>query len=104
MDDLEGSLPITVYRLIQESLTNISKHAEASNVSIKICRKNGDEVTPDTLLITIEDNGKGILHEHPAEGFGISGMRERVISEGGQFTLNEGVSGGLCIQAQLQVY
>lgn len=73
--DLPGSLATTVFRIVQEALTNVVRHAEASEVSVSI-----DE-TEDGIRLVIEDDGKGFNVAAGAPGgkktFGVLGMRER---------------------------
>ncbi len=72
----------TLYRLLQELLNNICKHAEASEVTI-ILRQQGE-----VLHLEVSDNGVGIASGKMA-GFGIQGMRERVSALGGDLTLEK---------------
>ena len=80
-----GSVPKpvakTIYRTIQEALTNIFKYAEATEVTIKL------RTTINELSLTIEDNGKGFDPKQKRSGFGLRGMQERIISVNGQFKL-----------------
>jgi signal transduction histidine kinase len=74
---LPNELNFTLYRLVQESLTNISKHAAATEVSIEI------EQIGTEIQAIVSDNGKGFdLHDNPS-GFGLQGMRERTLALGG---------------------
>src|SRR4051794_38842734 len=61
-----------VYRLVQEALTNVTKHARASGAAVEVGRENG------RLVVTIADDGVGFDLAQPAAGFGLAGMRERV--------------------------
>jgi len=70
----------TLYRLLQELLNNVSKHADASEVTILLCQRH------DQLHLEVRDNGSGMGSQQPA-GFGIQGMRERVSALGGDLTL-----------------
>ncbi len=72
---LDPELESTVYRLVQESLTNVVKHADATQARIKI------EETEGRLTIAVEDNGHG-FEGTPNGGFGVVGMRERVALRG----------------------
>ncbi len=74
------TLIFTLYRLLQELLNNISKHADASEVSILLCQRGA------LLHLEVRDNGTGI-HPQQLPGFGIQGMRERVSALGGELTL-----------------
>ena len=79
---LDHVLEITIYRLCQESLTNIIKYAQASRVSIVV-------VIADQITLTIIDDGVGFDRNKIADsGFGIRGMQERVSMLGGEFSLH----------------
>jgi len=80
---LPGALETAIYRVVQEALHNVAKHANASSVVIEMFR-DGDRV-----LLTIEDDGIGITPT-PNPGrqtFGVSGMRERISTLGGKMTI-----------------
>jgi signal transduction histidine kinase len=85
-------LPLQVgyqlYCVAQEALTNIQKHAAASQVDIKGAEIDGD------IYLTIEDNGKGFDYQAVHTGFGLQNMRDRVLSLGGQFEIQSGQRGG----------
>ena len=95
--DINDSILIVIYRLIQESLTNVSRHAQAQNVLIKLSR------TRDHILLTIIDDGKGydITEEH--DGFGLVGMRERVEELDGRFNLQSRTDEGVSINVALPI-
>ncbi len=71
----------TIYRIVQEALTNISKYAEASEVRIEIYHR------PTELELRIIDNGQGFILTNNVSGFGLQGMRERVLSLHGRFAI-----------------
>jgi signal transduction histidine kinase len=77
-----------LYCIVQESLTNIQKHAQASRVSIE-----GSIVTGGTIL-KICDNGKGFKIDRPHPGFGLRNMKERVQCLGGNFDLSSEIDRG----------
>ncbi|MBA2348864.1 MAG: GAF domain-containing sensor histidine kinase [Solirubrobacterales bacterium] len=77
----------TVYRLVQEALTNIGKHANASAVHVEVTASAGD------VAVEVRDNGTGFDAEQATEGFGLAGMRERVYLAGGTFALDSGPDG-----------
>ena len=89
---------LVAYRVIQESLTNVVRHADARNVWTVL------EVKDDQLHITVEDDGQGRIDgpfpSHPA-GFGLRGMAERVHAAGGLLTLGERPGGGFAVSAVL---
>ena len=94
---------ITIYRVIQEALTNVGKHAGASNVSISI-RPQGEKVT-----FSVEDDGKGFDTMEPAQravserGVGLTTMSERVRMMGGVFGLWSRAGEGTSITFSLPV-
>jgi signal transduction histidine kinase len=78
---LDRELESGVYRLVQEALTNVAKHAEAETVWIDVVRENA------SISIVVRDDGVGFdMDERPA-GFGLVGMRERVALAGGSLTI-----------------
>lgn len=84
--NLSKSLPTevttTLYRIIQESLTNICKYALATNVEIDLCH------TSSIVRLLILDNGKGFSLSEKTTGFGLQGMQERVEALKGNFNLD----------------
>ena len=81
-DDLPDSVKTCVYRVLQESLHNCEKHANATHVRVSIAR------SAESLLLEIEDNGGGFVTDSRGMSakpghFGILGMRERAITSGG---------------------
>ncbi|MBE9141399.1 sensor histidine kinase [Nodosilinea sp. LEGE 07088] len=89
---LPESLKLTVYRIVQEALTNVCKYAQATQVSIAI------QPLPDAsrLTITIQDNGVGFNPQDNTTGFGLRGIQERAKAEGGQVQLTSAPGQG-CI-------
>lgn len=88
---------ITIYRLVQECLTNISRHAEASKVEVSLLAKF-IESRPHGLQIYVHDNGKG-FNVNNAGGFGLLGMRERVEGLGGELFIDASKDNGTTIVA-----
>jgi len=79
---------ITVYRIIQEALTNISRHAEATAASVSVTIEGSARTaSEDTLVLVVSDNGRGLDLSRKGGGLGIIGMRERVESLGGRFVI-----------------
>lgn len=87
--DLGGSAALTVYRLVQESLTNIGKHAEATKIAINLQGIDGH------ATVDVFDNGKGFDAnlDYP-NSHGLSGMRHRVESAGGRFSVTSSPQAG----------
>lgn len=92
---------ITVYRAIQEALTNVAKHAQASRVAVRLCRTSGMGTAADALQLTVEDDGKGMDAGVSHHGLGLLGMRERVIALGGGFTQRSAPGQGMSIDVRL---
>jgi two-component system sensor histidine kinase UhpB len=83
---LADVLNVTLYRLVQEGLTNISKFARTSRVEIYLVRTAGDSrERSDEIVVTMTDDGPGLDLSRPRAGLGLIGMRERVESIGGEF-------------------
>lgn len=73
---------ITVFRLVQEALTNVTRHAAATQVNVQLQQENG------CLHLSVSDNGRGFTSAQPRQGFGLLGMRERVLMLGGEITID----------------
>ena len=84
-----------VYRIVQEALTNITRHSAATEVTIQLVNRE------QTLYILIKDNGKGFNPEENSTGFGIQGMRERTMVLDGQFNLVSQPGTGCLITVQI---
>ena len=104
IDGLAEDVNITVYRLVQECLTNIVKHSEASSVEIGVLLVRGDNKTEE-IQIRVSDNGKGLESWNELETLrlGVAGMRERVQGLGGTFNIQEGMGGGVTVLAKVPV-
>ncbi|MEU7472882.1 sensor histidine kinase [Streptomyces sp. NPDC044984] len=85
----------TAYRIVQESLTNVARHAAATTASVRI------DYRPDALAVRVDDDGKATLHPAPAPGLGTLGMRERVTALGGRLHTGPRSAGGFTVQAEL---
>ncbi|MBT3184126.1 MAG: sensor histidine kinase [Nitrospina sp.] len=85
---LELDKAVTVFRIFQETLTNIVRHANASKVSLSLTQESG------CLVLTIVDNGKGVSERqiNAKDSFGLIGMRERAYVWGGEIFI-KGTSG-----------
>jgi signal transduction histidine kinase len=96
LDDerLPGEVETTLYRIVQEALTNIARHADASRVSILLTRKNGG------VAAVVEDDGRG-FEPAEAEGLGLVGMRERVALAGGRLQVETAPGSGTTLVAEV---
>ncbi|MRR51170.1 MAG: PAS domain S-box protein [Rhodocyclaceae bacterium] len=88
--ELEERTSLALFRIVQEALTNIAKHAHASLVAVRLTRETGN------IVLEIRDNGRGILDSDMAKpkSFGLRGIRERIHSLGGEFSVAAGEHGG----------
>ena len=94
---LDDASSTAVFRIVQEALTNIARHADARNVTLNLYRSNSD------LLLTIQDDGRGISAEdmEKAESLGLVGMRERVWGLHGDIVISGDESPGTRIDIVL---
>lgn len=91
-----GALALALFRIMQESLTNVAKYAQAT--AVEICLQG----TPDHWALTIKDNGIGfVTHLEKREGFGLIGMRERATLLGGSFAVDSAMGRGTQIDVIL---
>ncbi|HKJ76444.1 MAG TPA: ATP-binding protein, partial [Gammaproteobacteria bacterium] len=91
----------TAYRVVQEALTNVAKHADAGSVTIRL---QGGHTTADggrALWVEVTDDGRGIDPETTVSGFGMLGMRERVHAVGGELDLESRPGEGTTVRARL---
>ncbi|HEY3509655.1 MAG TPA: sensor histidine kinase [Kribbella sp.] len=91
---LPTGLDRAAFRIVQESLTNVVRHARATSATVRI--QYGEQA----LVVQVDDNGESLTAQ-PKEGNGISGMRERATALGGTLTANRTPTGGLRIIANL---
>lgn len=86
-----------IFRLVQESLNNVAKHADATEVNVSLV---ADE--PDRLILTIQDNGRGFDHTGAnGSGFGLQQMETRVTAVGGAFRIASEPASGTSVTAVL---
>jgi two-component system sensor histidine kinase UhpB len=92
------SIDLTVYRCIQESLTNAIRHAQAKRVSVDLSPVDAER----RLALTVRDDGCGMNPGKPA-GFGIRGMQERVEGLGGRYSVESETGRGTCVHISIPV-
>ncbi len=93
---LPQAAELSAYRIIQEAITNVLKHASAARVEVLI------DYSPDALELTISDDGRG-ARSTDQSGHGLIGMRERVQMFGGDLTTGSSSLGGFTVRATLPV-
>ncbi len=91
---LDDSLATAIFRIFQESLSNVLRHSEATEVEVTLNRKD------ETLLMTVQDNGKGISSEqiNKSCSLGILGMRERALPFSGEVVICNAPKGGAAVR------
>jgi len=89
----------SVFRIVQEALTNIMRHAQATKVNVRLQRQN------DELILTIKDNGRGITKEETWNNLtlGLTGMRERAALAGGQVEISGTEGDGTLVRLQIPI-
>jgi signal transduction histidine kinase len=93
--DLAGNLATTVFRIVQEALTNVARHAEASAVTVEI------EEAAGGIRLSVTDNGKGCAAPTGKKTFGVLGMRERAAILGGTLDIDSRPGAGTRIAGWL---
>jgi signal transduction histidine kinase len=92
---IEPDTESTIYRIMQESLSNVVKHAVASQVTVSVRQ------LPRSVEIEVRDDGHGFEPGRAVEGFGITGMRERATLAGGRLSVTSGEGQPTCVSAVL---
>jgi signal transduction histidine kinase len=95
--DVPAAVDRTAYRIVQESLTNIARHAAAATASVLV------DYRPDALAIRVDDDGRATPAVAPVPGVGLLGMRERVTALGGRLRAEPRGEGGFTVDAELPV-
>ena len=90
------SLGLTVYRVVQESVTNFLKHAGPTAVAQVVI-----QFAPDAIQVRVSDDGIGVHRSPDGPGAGVRGMRERVMAMGGTFKAGPRTGGGYDVRARI---
>ncbi len=93
--DLEGALATAVFRIVQEALTNVARHASASQVEVRIDEQD------DGIRLVVHDNGQGFDVASRTSRFGLLGIRERVTMLGGRLEIDSVPGQGTRIEGWL---
>lgn len=97
LEELGEVANITLYRFVQECLTNVAKHAEAGEVRIVLRRVDGT----GEVELAVSDDGRGFEPRRATLGMGLLGLRERIEVLGGAFTLEAGTGRGVSVRGLL---
>jgi signal transduction histidine kinase len=89
---LTPELETTIYRIVQEALTNALKHAHATHVGVTVAEENGE------VVVEVRDDGAGFRPDAATRGYGLIGIRERVQLAGGRLEVDTGEQ-GTCVHA-----
>jgi nitrate/nitrite-specific signal transduction histidine kinase len=102
----DRTLETTAYRVVQEALANVRKHAEASRVRVVVLHTPSESPEPSQLTVEVRDWGKGFNPEEKAGNYhhlGLQGMFERVHLIGGRYELKSAPGAGTSIRAQFRI-
>jgi len=91
---LPADVELAVYRIAQESLTNVARHSEATHVKVAL------ERGLDSVVLRVVDDGSG-FGGAPVEQGGLRSMRERALLIGGALAIKEGVAGGVDVRLEV---
>ncbi|AOR30075.1 hypothetical protein BFF78_02410 [Streptomyces fodineus] len=92
---LPADVELAAYRIVQEALTNVVRHAGTGHCTVALGYGNGE------LSVEVVDDGRGVAGEGPAHGFGLIGMRERAALLQGRFSAGPRPEGGFRVAARL---
>jgi signal transduction histidine kinase len=92
---LSPTIESTIYRVVQEALTNAAKHAHATRVDVRV------GPGADGLEVVVSDDGRGFSEDEPTTGFGLVGMRERIALVRGRFELESEPGAGTTLRAYI---
>ncbi|MHC5259369.1 sensor histidine kinase [Streptomyces sp. UC4497] len=95
--EVPAAVQRTAYRIVQESLTNVARHAAARTAEVTVGHR------PDTLALRIDDDGTAAPGSAPLPGIGLLGMHERVTALGGTLRAEPRPGGGFSVRAELPV-
>jgi signal transduction histidine kinase len=100
VEQVNGDKRTVLYRVAQEAITNVGRHAQASQVRVNIQKRD------DAVVMTIQDNGKGfqtgrVVHSRKSKRLGLLGMRERLNMVGGDFTVTSAPGKGTTVLARV---
>ena len=94
LPELEPDVELAVYRVAQESLTNVARHAQASRVWLSL--QPGQE----SVVLRVVDDGRGLNGQPAAGGGGLRGMRERALLVGATLAIKQAATGGVEIRLE----
>lgn len=99
-EKLGNLIDTTVYRIVQECLSNAVRHGNPGRIEISVSRASSGDARRDDAIIKVIDDGQG-MSEAPGIGYGLIGMEERVRAMGGRFGFSNRPGGGFAVSAVL---
>ena len=93
--DLREPHATALYRMVQEALTNVARHANASSVALEI------RSTQNLMLVRVQDDGQGLNPEPICKSFGVLGIRERTRTLGGEARIYSPKEGGTIVEIEI---
>jgi signal transduction histidine kinase len=98
--DIDRAGATALFRIVQEALTNVARHAAATQVDVRLGKENGD------LILEVRDNGKGVSEEELSArtSLGILGMRERALLLGGTLTISGTPGNGTTVRVRMPAF
>jgi len=97
-ESLSKDMATAAFRILQEALTNVARHSEATAVNVAV------RTTDAELLLTVRDNGKGLNPDPNHRSFGVVGMRERARQFGGSVTIADNPGGGAMVHLRMPLH
>ncbi len=94
-ESVSVDLATAAFRIFQEALTNVARHAEATRVEVAMRTED------NSLILSVRDNGKGLHPDPQRRSFGVVGMRERARQFGGSVTLGDNPGGGTRVEVKI---
>ena len=94
--DLPGEIQTVLFRVVQESLTNVARHSGAERASVVVSAREG------RLRLMVEDDGRGFDTTAPTDRMGLAGIRERVELLGGRLRIESSPDGGTAVVVDLE--
>jgi len=106
LDNLSPAVSTVLFRIAQEALTNIERHAGAGRIALRL-ERSGGRGTPDRVLLTVIDDGAGFdaqdVETHPQRGIGLRNMAERLDAVGGTLGISSTAAGTtVCASVELK--
>ena len=92
---LDADIEIAVYRLLQELISNVLKHANATELVVQL------EHIDQSLHLTVSDNGRGFNPDHPKDGLGLANLESRVTDLKGSLNIDSGRGGGTTVMIEI---